>query len=193
MNIIQKSSAGIELIPMESKMLSLRQVFVEGEITSETAQEFMKQIMYLNGEGDAPISVYINSPGGEVTAGLQMYDVIVGSNATIKTFCTGRAYSMAAILFACASKRGMLTNSELMLHEPLLGGRIGGNASSIKSTSDSLLETKAKLNRIIADITGKSEQEIDEATRFDHYFDAAEAVSFGLCDEIVTFTEILQN
>lgn len=192
MNIIQKSAAGINLVPMEAKMLSLRKVFVEGEITPDTAQEFMKKIMYLNSEGDAPISVYINSPSGEVTAGLQMYDVIVGSNAAIKAFCTGRAYSMAAVLFACATKRYMLPNSELMLHEPLLGGRIGGNASSIKSTSDSLLETKTKLNRIIADITGKSEQEIDEVTRFDHYFDAAEAVSFGLCDKVLSFGKMME-
>lgn len=87
----------------------------------------------------------------------------------------------------------MLQNSELMIHEPLLGGKIGGNASSIKSVSESLLETRRKLNKLLADITGKTEEEMEDITRFDHYFSAEEAVDFGLADKIVTFDKIMEG
>lgn len=87
----------------------------------------------------------------------------------------------------------MLPNSELMLHEPLLGNRVAGNSSSIKSISDTLLQTKQRLNRILAKHTGKTEEEIDEATRFDHYFQADESIAFGLCDGIAGFDELMKE
>jgi ATP-dependent Clp protease protease subunit len=106
----------------------------------------------------------------------------------------GRAYSMAAVLFASGKHgRYMLPNSELMLHEPLLGNRVGGNSSSLKSISDTLIQTKERLNRILAKHTGKTEEEIDEATRFDHYFQADESMDFGLCDKIMTFAELMKE
>ena len=98
---------------------------------------------------------------------------------------------MGAVLFACANERFMLPNSELMLHQPLLGGRVSGNASSIKSISDSLLETKVKLNKLISYHTGKTEEEIDEATSFDHYFSPEEAIFFNLCDKVIGFADII--
>ena len=102
----------------------------------------------------------------------------------------GKAYSMGAVLFTCAKERFMLPNSELMLHQPLLGGRVSGNASSIRSISDSLLETKRKLNKLIAIHTGKTEKEIDEATGFDHYYSPDEAVDFHLADKVICFSEM---
>lgn len=190
-----KSSNGITLVPLETRMLSSRRIFIEGEINHETACAFARQVMLLTQEDSRkPIDVWINSPGGEVNAGLMMYDIIQTCATPLRLVCMGRAYSMAAVLFASGNHgRRMLPNSELMLHEPLLGNRVAGNSSSMKSISDSLLQTKARLNRILAKHTGKTEEEIDEATRFDHYFQADESVAFGLCDEITTFAELMKE
>lgn len=191
MNVLIRSCNGITQISMESKLLSDRKIFIEGEITVDMAVEFTKKILYLNSESDEPITCLINSPGGEINSGLLMYDSIVGSKAPVRIICIGRAYSMGAVLFACANERLMLPNSELMLHQPLLGGSVSGNASSIKSISDSLLKTKAKINKLISIHTGKAEEEIDQATGFDHYFSPKEAIEFNLADGIINFAEMV--
>ncbi len=194
MNALVKSSSGITQVPIESKLLSeQRKVFIDGEIDEKNAIEFVKQIIYLNSEGDDRIDVFISSPGGEINSGLLMYDAITGSKAPIRTFCLGKAYSMGAILFSCAKERCMLPNSELMLHQPLLGGRVSGNASSIKSISDSLLDTKEKMNKILATHTGKKKDEIDEATSYDHYFSPEEAIEFNLADKVVDFNTLMEG
>lgn len=194
MNVLIRSSSGITQVPLESRLMSERKIFIEGEIEAGMALEFMKKIMYLNSENDdAPIAVCINSPGGEINSGMLMYDTIIGSKAPIRMYCTGRAYSMGAILLVCAKERFVLPNSEIMIHQPLLGGCVNGNANSIQSISDSLLEIKKKMNKILSKHTGKTEQEIDEATRYDHYFAPEEAVAFGLCDEIVSFHKMMEG
>lgn len=186
-----KSSSGISQILLEAKHLEKRFVSINGEITEEAAIDFTDKILELNLESDEPINVLINSPGGEINSGLLMMDAITGSKAPIRAICRGKAYSMAAVIFSAAKERFMLANSELMLHQPLLGGRVSGNASSIKSISDSLLETKAKINQLIASNTGKTVEEIDEATSFDHYFSPKEAVEFNLCDKVICFADII--
>lgn len=191
MEVLIRTSSGIVQVPMEASYLSKRFINLCGEITEETANEFTDKILYLNMESEDPITVQINSPGGEINSGLLMYDAIVGSKAPVRTICRGRAYSMAALLFACGDERLMLPNSELMLHQPLLGGRVSGNASSIRSISDSLLETKKKINNLIAVHTGKTLKEIDEATAFDHYFSPEEAVEFQLADRIISFSDLI--
>ena len=190
-----KSSSGFSLIPAESRWLAERRVFIEGEISQEGACEFMRKIMLLNREDpDAPIDVFLSSNGGSVSAGLYMYDVIQGSKAPIRMFCQDVAYSMGAVLLACGNHgRFLLPHSEVMLHQPLLGNHVGGNASSIKSISDSLMETKRKLNRILAKHTGRTEEEIEEATAYDHYFSPEECIAFGLADEIVGFDRYLEG
>lgn len=195
MNVQVKSSNGISLVPVESRLMASRKIFVEGEINADTACEFVKKVLLLNSEdSQKPIDVLINSPGGEINSGMLMYDVIQASRAPIRMFCIGRAYSMGAVLFACGKDgRYILPHGELMLHEPLLGNRVGGNSSSIKSISDSLLETKRKMNRILAKHTGKTEEEVERATGFDHYFSPEESVEFGLCDEIVGFDRIMEG
>ena len=192
MNIEVKTSAGIHLIPMETRFLSQRKVFIEGEITQESACEIAKQILLLTKEDDKkPIDVMINSPGGEINAGLLMYDVIQASKAPLRMFCLGIAYSMGAVLFASGNNgRYILPHSELMLHEPLLGNKIAGNASSIKSISDTLMETRKRMNEILARHTKKTEEEVEAATSFDHYFKAEECVDFGLADEIIEFDRL---
>ncbi len=190
-----KSSNGITLVPLESRLLGQRKIFLEGEIDQKMACDFVRQMAVLNGEDQRrPIDVWINSPGGEINAGLAMYDVIQSSPAPVRMVCVGRAYSMAAVLFASGNHgRLMLPNSELMLHEPLVGNRVGGSSSSIKSISDSLIQTKERLNRILAKHTGKTEAEVDEATRYDHYFRAEESIEFGLCDAVADFAQLMKE
>lgn len=195
MNVQIKSSNGITLVPVDSRLMADRRIFVEGEISQEVACEFVKKILFLNGEDKfRPIDVFINSPGGEINAGMLMYDTIQASKAPIRMFCIGRAYSMAAVLFASGGHgRYVSPHSELMLHEPLLGNRVGGSASSIRSISESLLESKRKMNRILAKHTGRSEEEIEQATGFDHYYSAQESVEFGLADEIGGLERVMEE
>lgn len=195
MNVLVKSSSGITQVSADSTLLSQRKVFIEGEISSESACEFIKKILILNEEDtDKPIDVLINSPGGEINSGMAIYDVIQASKAPIRMFCIGRAYSMGAVLFSSGNHgRYMLPHSELMLHEPLLGNRVSGNSSSIQSISESLLETKRRMNQILARHTGKSEEEVEKATSYDHYYSPEESREFGLCDEIVDFNKIMEN
>lgn len=195
MNVQVKSSHGITLVPVDSRLMAHRKIFIEGEIDAETACEFVKKVMLLNAEDSRkPIDVLVNSAGGEINSGMLMYDVIQGSKAPIRMFCIGKAYSMGAVLFACGNHgRYMLPHGELMLHEPLLGNRVGGSSSSIKSISDSLMETKKKMNRLLAKHTGKTEEEVEEATGFDHYFSPEESIEFGLCDQIVEFDKIMEG
>lgn len=193
MNVQVKSSNGITLIPVESCLMTGRNVFVEGEINAESACEFVKKILYLNGEDEkTPIRMFINSLGGEINAGLLMYDVIQSSPAPIETYCLGSAYSMGAVLFASGNHgRYMLPHSKLMIHEPLLGGRVGGSSSTIQSVSKSLQSTKRLLDELLAAHTKKSVREIAKATGYDHYFNAEESVAFGLCDEIMNFDKMI--
>ncbi len=195
MNVQVKSSSGISLVPVDSRLMASRKLFLEGEIDAEKACEFVKEVMLLNYEDPkSPIDVLINSPGGEISSGMLIYDVIQSGKAPIRTFCIGKAYSMAAVLFACGKHgRYMLPHGELMIHEPLLGNQISGNSSSLKSISDSLLETKRKMNQILAKHTGKTEEEVEKATSFDHYFSPEESIAFGLCDEIIEFDRILEG
>ena len=187
-----KTNSGITQVSLEAKFFSKRCININGEITDELAVDFTDKILELNLESNEPITVLINSPGGEINSGLLMYDAIVGSKAPVRMICRGKAYSMGAVLLACAGKRYMLPNSELMLHQPMLGGRVSGNASSIKSISDSMLETKKKINSLLAKHTGKTGEEIDKATDFDHYFSPDEAIAFNLCDEIIEFSKVIE-
>lgn len=190
--VLLKSSSGVQTVAMESKLMSERRLFIIGEINADSAMDFLKQMMILNLEDNqTPITVFINSPGGEIDNGLLIYDAIVGSK--VRTVCSGCAYSMGAVLFICGKDRVMLPHSKLMLHEPLLGGKIGGNASSIKSISESLLETKIMMNKLLAFHTGRTETEMDVLTSYDHYFSAQEAVEMGFADKIKSFKEMMES
>ena len=186
-----KNNNGVTQVPLQAKFLGKRCVSISGEINEESAVDLTDKILDLNLESNEPITVLINSNGGEINSGLLMYDAIVGSKAPIRMICRGKAYSMGAVLFACAKERYMLPNSELMLHQPMLGGKVSGNASSIKSISDSMLETKKKINKLLSKHTKKTEEEIDEATSFDHYFSPEESIEFNLCDEIIEFSKVI--
>lgn len=196
MVILEKSYNSTITIPIDSKLFEMGHIFIENEITSESADAIKKQIIYLVCESaDKPIYVHINSPGGDINAGLVLYDIIQDYSDRIYLVCAGRACSMAAILLASGKKghRFMLPNSEAMLHEPLIANQFSGNCSSIKATSMRLVSIKEKINKILANHTRKSLQEIDEATSFDNYLNASESVELGLVDKIVSFKDVMEG
>ena len=141
---------------------------------------------------DEPVNIYINSPGGEVNAGLMIYDAIQGSKLEINMICTGLAASMAAVLLAGGQRgsRYILRHSKVMIHEPLLANGVGGSATSIRKISESIIETREMINEILAKHTGKTVEEINDATSFDNYMRAEEAIAFGLCDRITDSVKI---
>ena len=181
-----ESAHGTREISLNTRHLMNRSIFLTGSIDSEMANAFLSQLLYLEEESNEPITIYINSPGGEVNAGLMIYDAIQGSNLTINMICTGIAASMAALLLAGGQKgkRYILKHSKVMIHEPLIANGVGGSATSIKNISESILETREIVNGILAVHTGRSIEEINDATSFDNFMNAQEAVEFGLCDVI---------
>lgn len=185
-NIQKESSSGIVEYSLLSEHFLNRTITIFGEITNDTLNSFTLQLLHLQ-EEDSPINIIINSNGGEVNAGLGIYDLIQGCQCEINAYCIGMAASMAAIIFTGCPKghRYILKHSQVMIHEPLISGGFGGSASSIKNTSDNILKTKELLNKIISKHTGKTLKEINKATNHDNFFTAEEAINFGLCDGIV--------
>lgn len=185
--VIEESSNGIREIALMTVHFTNRKLFLTGEITDETANAFVSEFLYL-AQSDEPIDIYINSPGGSVNAGLVIYDVIQSCDGKVPVnmYCTGMAASMAAVILAGGQKgrRFILPHSRCMIHEPLIQGGMGGSATSIRKTAESILETKSITNGILVKHTGKTEEEIDDATSFDNFMNAQDAIEFGLCDAI---------
>ena len=185
--IEEESCNGIREISLLSKHLTNGKLFLNGPVTEDMANSFVMELLYLADKGD-PVDIFINSPGGTISDGLVIYDLIQAceEKLEINMYCTGMAASMGAIILAGGQKgrRFILPHSKVMIHEPLISGGMGGSASSIKKTADSILETKKIVNTILAKHTGKKIKEIDKATAFDNFMNAEEAVRFGICDEI---------
>ena len=187
-----EGSHGTRVVSLNTRHLMNRCIFLSGDINSDMANDFLSELLFLEQDND-PITIYINSPGGEVNAGLMIYDAIQGSNLKIDMICTGRAASMAAVILAAGQKgrRYIFPHSKVMIHEPLIANGVGGSATSIKNISESILETKEIVNGILAKHTGKSIEEINEATGFDNYMDAKEAIKFGICDHITHYIRVM--
>lgn len=183
--VSEESIYGTREIAIRTKQLTEGKVFLTGIITEDTANEFVSQMMYLNKE-KKPVTVYINSQGGSVTAGLSIYDALQTYEGEVNMCCYGLAASMAAILLASGKPghRFITPHGRTMIHEPALAGKLGGSASTIEETAKNMLETKNILNTILAEHTGKTVEEIEESTRFDNFMDAEKSIEFGLCDEI---------
>lgn len=187
MNTIVKSSHGITLVPVTSKLLAERKIFIEDDITLASACDTVRSLMLLVKEDpNKPIDIYINSPGGRVDAGLMIYDTLKGMKTEVNLHCIGMAASMAAVILAGGKKghRFILPHSKTMIHEPLISGGVGGSASSIQRTAESIMETKRLTVELLAKDTGKKEKEIETAVSFDNYMNAEESIAFGLCDSI---------
>ena len=189
---IRSGSSGAREIRGESELLTERCLPVYGEITDMTAVNFFMAMKYLT-RSEEPINIPIYSPGGDVTAGRAIYDMMQGCKNKIRTFCIGRASSMAAVLLAAGTpgERYVLPNGEIMIHEVLTKG-IGGSATSVSKLCASINEVRDIMNAILAKHTGRTVEEINEATSFDNYMNAQQAIDFGICDKIVTdiFTEV---
>lgn len=181
-----QSARGAREISLLTEHLKERRVFLTGSIEEEAAEKIISQLLYLDGL-DEPISLIINSPGGSVSDGLMIYDILQGMKSPIEMYCMGTAASMAALLFASGEKgrRHILPHAKTMIHEPLISRGVGGSATSISRISDSILETKRTVNMILARHTGREVSEIDDATAFDNYMNAKESIEFGICDDIV--------
>ena len=184
--IIRESSYGYHLIPIQDEMLSHREVELVGEVNADSVNALIRQLRYLQCEdSEAPITLYINSPGGSVDSGMALYDVMQAVSCPVRTVCVGLAASMAALLFVSGAERDMLPHSRLMIHDPLII-QTGGSALKLKAVSDDLMETRQIIARVIAEHSGKSMEEVLAKTANDCYFRAEEAVKFGLADHIIT-------
>lgn len=184
-SIVKEGAKGTTEIGLESYHMMNRRLFLTGMITREVAEAFVSKLMALETEDSAPVWVYLDSPGGEVGAGLTIFDAMNLSSVDVNIVCIGRAYSMGAVILSSAKKghRYLYPNAEVMIHEPLMNG-LGGSASNIKNTAEIILKIREKLNRILAANTGKTKEEMDKETSYDHYFDATQAIEFGLADYI---------
>lgn len=180
-----EDASGIREMEMHTAQLMEGVIPLIGEINSQTAEETIFALRYLAQQGrDA--TLILNSPGGEVLPGLAIVDAIRSYPYEVTVLCMSLAASMGAIILANCPKgrRFILPHAKVMIHEPLIAGGLGGSVTTIEKTAQSMVETKAVLNQILADSTGKTIEEIDKATAFDNYMTAEEAIDFGLCDEI---------
>lgn len=185
-NVIRETSEGMSRIPIAELMLQRREIWLTGEINSELADSVICQLLHLGAEDpDAEITVYIDSPGGSVNAGLAIYDVMRAIPCEIRTVCVGMAASMAAVIFAAGNTREVLRHGEVMIHDPLVSGGISGSALAVQDKSNRLMQTRKTVCGILAEHTGKSLKQIYKATAKDTYFRADEAVNFGFADTII--------
>ena len=176
-------------------LLGRRKISVFGAITMTSAQEFVHELLcLLDSDRNQPIQVLINSEGGEIDAGMLIYDAIQSCPVPLKLYCMGYAYSMAAVLLASGQYgRYILPHSRVMIHEPAITGGFCGRSKSIQAVSESLLQTKRDMEKLLAAHTGKTPEEIADATREDHFFTAEEALAFGLVDKIIGVNELMET
>ena len=185
--VIEETSRGERSFDIYSRLLKERIVMLTEEVNEVTASLVVAQLLFLDSEDpDKDIHFYINSPGGSVSAGLAIYDTMQLVRADVSTICMGMAASMGAFLLAGGQKgkRFILPNAEVMIHQPLGGAQ--GQASDIKITADHILATKDRLNRIMAENTGKDLATIEKDTDRDNWLTAEQAVAYGLVDQIIT-------
>lgn len=183
--IIDKEEGVEKSFDIYSKLLKERIVFLSGEITDEVANLIVSELLYLNSLGSDDIYLYINSPGGSVTAGMAIYDTMNFIKADVVTICVGMCASMGAFLLSsgCKGKRMSLKNGEVMIHQPL--GGVKGQASDIQIHADRIIKMKKKLNNILASNTSKDMKVIERDTERDNYMDANEALEYGIIDKII--------
>ncbi len=185
--VIEQSSRGERSYDIYSRLLKDRIIFLGEEVNDVTANLVVAQLLFLDAEDpDKDINLYINSPGGVITAGFAIYDTMQYIHADVSTICIGMAASMGAFLLSggAKGKRFALPNAEVMIHQPSGGAR--GQATEIRIHAENILKTKRKLNEILAANTGKSVDEIERDTERDNFMSAEEAKAYGLIDEVIT-------
>ena len=178
---------GSREIALRTKHFSKRRLFINGDIDEDTARHFMYEYMYLVEESNLPIDIYINSPGGSVSDGLVIIDLIESSPVEIRTIACGMAASMASVILASGHKRYILPHSKVMIHEPRISsGSATKSATDIEEVAKRILETKQVVNEIISKKCNKTIVEINEKTKRDCFMNSNEAIEFGIVDEIIS-------
>ena len=183
--IVDKELDGERSFDIFSRLLKNRIILLSGEINDACSSSIIAQLLYLDSISNEDISLYINSPGGSVSAGMAIYDTMNFIKSDVATICVGMAASMGAFLLSSGQKgkRSALPSSEIMIHQPLGGAE--GQATEIKIVAEHIIKLKKKLNTILAKNTKKSLKAIENDTERDHYLDAEEALEYGLIDKII--------
>ena len=189
--VIEQTSRGERSYDIYSRLLNDRIIFLADEVNDTTASLVVAQLLFLEAQDpDKDIYLYINSPGGSISAGMAIYDTMNYIKCDVCTICIGMAASMGAFLLSSGAKgkRFALPNAEVLIHQPLGGAR--GQASDIKIVADHIIRTREKLNRILSEQTGQSIETIERDTDRDNYLSADEACAYGLIDKVITKKEI---
>ena len=185
--VVDQTGNGERSYDIYSRLLEDRIVFISGEIDDASANTIVAQLIYLEAKNpDKDICVYINSPGGSVTAGMAIYDTIRYVKCDVSTICVGLAASMGAFLLAAGTKgkRFVLPNSEVMIHQPL--GGVKGQASDIEITANHIIKTKKKMIEMLSKNTGQSIKKVEKDVDRDYFMTAEEAVEYGIVDKVIT-------
>lgn len=186
--VVEQSSRGERSYDIFSRLLNDRIIMLSDQVTDTTASLVVAQLLYLESQDvEKDISLYINSPGGSITAGMAIYDTMQYIKCDVSTICIGMAASMGAFLLAAGApgKRIALPNSEIMIHQPLISGGLAGQCTDIKIHSDHLLRTREKMNRLLAQHTGQPLETIEQDTERDNYMTAQQAQEYGLIDKVI--------
>lgn len=184
--VVEKEFNGERSYDIFSRLLKDRIVFISGEVDDNLANRVIAELLYLDSTGNEDINIYINSPGGSVSAGMAIYDTMNFVKSDVSTTCLGIAASMAAFLLSSGKKgkRYILPNADVMIHQPLGGAQ--GQATDIKIASDRIIDLRKRLNRILSKNTSQSLKKIEKDTERDNYLSAKEALEYGLVDKIIT-------
>lgn len=187
--VVEQTNRGERSYDIYSRLLEDRIIFLADQVTDATASLVVAQLLYLEAKDpDKDIQLYIDSPGGSITAGMAIYDTMQYIKCDVSTICIGMAASMGAFLLAAGEKgkRFALPNSEVMIHQPLIaGGGLSGQTTDIKIYTDHLVNTKKKMNEVLAERTGQTYEKLCEDTERDNFMTAQEAKEYGLIDEVI--------
>ena len=186
--VVEQTGRGERSYDIYSRLLADRIIFLGEEVSDNSASLIVAQMLFLEAQDpEKDIRLYINSPGGSISAGLAIYDTMQYIKCDVSTICLGLAASFGAFLLAGGTKgkRMALPNAEIMIHQPAISGGVKGQATDIRIVSDHIQQSKKRLNRIMARNTGRTEEEIAAATERDNYMTAAEALEFGIIDRII--------
>ena len=191
--VVEQSAHGERSYDIFSRLLNDRIIVLSEDVNDTSASLVVAQLLYLEGQDpDKDISLYINSPGGSISAGMAIHDTIQYIKCDVSTICMGMAASMSAFLLASGTKgkRFALPNAEIMIHQPLIaggqGGGLSGQATDIKIHADHLVRTRAKMNRLLSEYTGQPLEKVELDTERDNFLSAQEAKEYGLIDEVIT-------
>ena len=191
--VVEQSAHGERSYDIFSRLLNDRIIVLSEDVNDTSASLVVAQLLYLEGQDpDKDISLYINSPGGSISAGMAIHDTIQYIKCDVSTICMGMAASMGAFLLASGTKgkRFALPNAEIMIHHPLIaggqGGGLSGQATDIKIHADHIIRTRAKMNRLLSEYTGQPLEKVEQDTERDNFLSAQEAKEYGLIDEVIT-------